>query len=61
MLRAKCEELINAITHGVGAVLSVAALIAMIVVAGNYGGLWHLVSGTIYGVSFIVFSIYFVS
>ncbi len=54
MLKAKCEELINAITHGIGAVLSVIALVALIVVAGNYGGLWHLVSGVIYGTSLIL-------
>lgn len=43
------EEIANAITHGVGALLSIAALVALIVVAALYGTVWHLVSAIIYG------------
>lgn len=48
------EEIINGITHGIGALLSIAALIVLIVVAGRYGDIWHLVSFSIYGSTLIL-------
>ncbi|WP_308638546.1 PAQR family membrane homeostasis protein TrhA [Paenibacillus silvisoli] len=43
------EEVANAITHGLGAVLSVAALVLLIVFAAIKGSASHVVSFTIYG------------
>ena len=43
------EEMANALTHGVGAVLSVAALVLLIVFAALKGQASHVVSFTIYG------------
>ncbi len=43
------EEVANAITHGIGALLSVAALVLLIVFAAMKGTAWHVVSFTIYG------------
>ena len=41
---SKGEEVINAITHGLGALLSIAGLVYLIVQAVNFGTTWHLVS-----------------
>ncbi|MEC0202090.1 hemolysin III family protein [Paenibacillus lautus] len=43
------EEIVNAITHGIGAALSVAALVLLIVFSSLKGTAWHVVSFTIYG------------
>lgn len=43
------EEIANAITHGIGALLSVAALVILIIFASLQGTVWHVVSFTIYG------------
>ncbi|MFC4809169.1 PAQR family membrane homeostasis protein TrhA [Paenibacillus sp. GCM10023250] len=43
------EEAVNAITHGVGAVLSLAALVLLIVFAALKGSAEHVVSFTVYG------------
>ncbi|TYP70786.1 PAQR family membrane homeostasis protein TrhA [Paenibacillus methanolicus] len=43
------EEVANAITHGIGALLSVAALVLLIVYASLHGTAWHVVSFTIFG------------
>jgi len=48
------EELWNSITHGVGALLSVAALVLLIVYASSYGGAGHVVSAVIFGVTLIL-------
>ncbi|MNI57435.1 hemolysin-III related [compost metagenome] len=48
------EEIANAITHGIGALLSVAALILLIVFSSIKGTAWHVVSFTIYGVSMLL-------
>lgn len=48
------EEVANAITHGVGAVLSVAALVLLIVYASLNGTAWHIVSFTIYGTTMLL-------
>ncbi len=45
------EELLNVITHGLGFLLSVAALVILIVFASLRGDAWHIVSFTIYGVT----------
>ncbi|MCM3782994.1 hemolysin III family protein [Neobacillus mesonae] len=48
------EEVVNAITHGIGAILSVAALVLLIVAASVNGTAWHVVSFTVYGVSMLL-------
>lgn len=48
------EEIINSVTHGIGALLSIVALIILIMVAGKYGDIWHLVSFSIYGSTLIL-------
>lgn len=48
------EEIINAITHGIGSLLSIAALVVLIIVAGRHGDIWHLVSFSIYGSTLIL-------
>ncbi len=48
------EEIANSITHGIGALLSIAALIILINVARRYGNVWHQVSFSIYGITLII-------
>lgn len=48
------EERVNALTHGVGAALAAAGLIFLVVSAYVYGGLWHVVSFSIYGASLVL-------
>ncbi len=50
----KKEEIMNAITHGVGAVLSIAALVILIVMSAIKGTPWHVVSFTIYGITLLI-------
>ncbi|MGG6311258.1 PAQR family membrane homeostasis protein TrhA [Paenibacillus macerans] len=48
------EEIANAITHGIGALLSVAGLVLLIVFSSMKGTAWHVVSFTIYGASMLL-------
>lgn len=48
------EEIANAITHGIGALLSLAALVILVVVAGLRGSAWHVVSFAVFGASSIM-------
>ena len=48
------EEIANWLTHGLGAVLSVAALTLLVVFAVVRGDAWHVVSFTVFGVSLLV-------
>ena len=43
------EETINALTHGLGAVLGAVGLAVLVVLAVLYGDAWHIVSCSIYG------------
>lgn len=52
--KRKKEELINVITHGLGAVLSVAALILLVVYSAINGRLINVVSSVVFGVSLIL-------
>lgn len=45
----KGEEIANAITHGVGAALAIAALVILIIASAMRGTAWHVVSFIIYG------------
>ncbi|HOX83986.1 MAG TPA: hemolysin III family protein [Chryseolinea sp.] len=53
------EEIANAITHGIGAALAIAALVILIVFAAIKGNVWHVVSFTIYGSTLVL--LYFAS
>jgi len=43
------EEIANSITHGIGAALSIAALVILVVLASRRGDAWRIVSFSIYG------------
>ncbi len=47
------EEIANSITHGIGALLGIAALVLLVVFAGRYGDAWRIVSCSIYGSTLI--------
>ncbi|TSB46108.1 PAQR family membrane homeostasis protein TrhA [Alkalicoccobacillus porphyridii] len=51
---SKGEEIANAITHGIGALLSLAGLVLLIVYSSLYGTVWHIVSFSIYGTSMLI-------
>lgn len=45
------EEIANAITHGIGAFLSIVALTLLVAIAALWGDAWHLASAIVYGVT----------
>ena len=47
------EEKTNIISHAIGFFLSVVALVLMLVRAGLYGDIWHLLGAAIFGISLI--------
>ena len=51
---SKQEEIANAIIHGIGALLSVAALVILIVSSVIHGTVWHVVSFTIFGATMVL-------
>jgi hemolysin III len=51
---SKREEIANAITHGIGALLATAALVLLIVFSTLQGTAWHITSFTIFGVMLVV-------
>ena len=48
------EEIFNSVTHGIGTLLSIAALVLLIVFAAIKGNAWHVVSFTIFGSTLIL-------
>lgn len=48
------EELVNSITHGIGAALSIAATVVAIVWAVSFGNVYSIVSASIYGATLII-------
>ncbi len=48
------EEIFNSITHGIGTLLSIAALVVLVVLATGKGNIWHIVSYTIYGSTLVL-------
>ncbi len=48
------EEIFNSITHGIGTLLSIAALVILIVFAAIRGNAWHVVSFTIFGSTLVL-------
>ncbi|MFC3884627.1 hemolysin III family protein [Bacillus songklensis] len=51
---SKGEEIANSITHGIGALLSIAALVLLIVYSSLYGNAWHVVSFTLFGATMVL-------
>ncbi|SKA78905.1 hemolysin III [Clostridium sp. USBA 49] len=51
---SKGEEIANAITHGIGAMLAIAALVILIVYATIEGTVWHVVSFSIFGAALVI-------
>lgn len=51
---SKGEEVANAITHGIGALLSVAAMVILIVFASIHGTVWHIVGFALFGVTMLL-------
>jgi hemolysin III len=50
----KGEEIANAVTHGIGTALAIAALVLLIVFAAIKGTAWHVVSFTIFGSTLVI-------
>lgn len=48
------EEIANAVTHGIGAALAVAALVILVVFASRTGSAWYVVSYSIYGACLVL-------
>lgn len=48
------EELASSITHGIGSVLAIAALIVMIIRSVSLGDAWHIVACSIFGTTLIL-------
>lgn len=48
------EESLNIISHGIGCLLSIVALVLLVIHANAFGNVWHIVSVSIYGLSLIV-------
>jgi hemolysin III len=48
------EELVNVITHAIGAILGIAGLSALVVGAARHGDVWRLVSFSIYGATLVL-------
>lgn len=51
---SKSEERINALTHGIGVLLSIAALVILITFAALKGNAWHVVGVSIYGSTMLI-------
>lgn len=48
------EEIVNSVTHGIGAILSIIGLIVLLAMAITYGDVWRVISLSIYGTSLFV-------
>ncbi len=48
------EERINILSHAIGLILGIIALVFLIIKAVNYGNSWHIVSFSIYGASMVL-------
>ncbi|OES45694.1 PAQR family membrane homeostasis protein TrhA [Domibacillus iocasae] len=51
---SKGEEIANSITHGIGALLSIAALVLLIVFSAIHGTGWHLAGFMIFGITMVL-------
>lgn len=50
----RAEEFVNAITHGVGLLLSLGGLPVLVVLASLHGSAWHVVSCTVYASTLVL-------
>jgi hemolysin III len=50
----KGEEIANAITHGIGAALAIAALVLLVVFSAMKGTAWHVVGFSIFGATLVI-------
>ena len=48
------EEIFNAVTHGIGDLIAIAALVLLITFAVHFGDGWCLASGIVYGITLII-------
>ena len=48
------DEITNAITHGVGALLAIAGLVLLVVFSAIKGNAWHIVSFSIFGATMVL-------
>jgi hemolysin III len=48
------EEIIHSLTHGLGFVLSVAGLVALVVAASLHGNVWHIVGCSVFGLTLVL-------
>lgn len=48
------EEVFSAVTHGIGAVLSILALVLLIIFSVERGTAWHVASFSIYGAAMVI-------
>jgi hemolysin III len=48
------EEIVNSITHGIGMLLSITALVVLVVFAALKGDAWHVVSYSIFGSTLVL-------
>lgn len=51
---SKGEEIANATIHGIGALLSIAALVFLVISASIHGTAWHVVSFSIFGATMVM-------
>jgi hemolysin III len=52
--QSRDDELLNSITHGLGLVLSIAGLSALVTLAGNIGSTRYMVGCGVYGISLVL-------
>lgn len=52
-LQSKREEIANAITHGIGALMAIAALVILTIFSILKGTAWHVVSFSIFGATLV--------
>lgn len=48
------EEIANTVTHGFGLLLSICGFVFLVVMSILYGGVWHITSSIVYGLSLVV-------
>lgn len=48
------EEIANAVTHGIGALLALAALVVLVILAATRGTVWHVVSFSVFGSTLVL-------
>jgi len=51
--QTRTEEILNCLIHGLGLLLSIAALIVLVIFSSIYGTVWHIVSCSIYGATLV--------